>query len=60
MEKNMTTDSHCRASEEDHNKRKVKEEDAKANEIWKQLIDEEYERQKVEIVVHLEVLMELL
>ena len=31
MEKKMTTDSHSRGSEEDHNKRKVKKEDSKAN-----------------------------
>ena len=35
-------------------------EDAKANGIWKQMNDEEYEREKAEIIVHLELLMELL
>lgn len=59
----MATDSHNRrnkCSKEDHSRRKVKREDAKENGIWKQLTDEEYEREKVEIRVHLEVLMELL
>ena len=28
--------------------------------IWKQLTDEEYEREKAEIEIHLELLMELL
>lgn len=56
----MATDSHSRGTEEDHGRRKVKKEDAKANGIWKQLTNEEYEREKVEIRVHLEVLMELL
>ena len=56
----MTTNSHNRGSKKDHSKRKVKKEDAKENVIWKQLTDEEYEREKVEIIVHLEVLMELL
>jgi len=60
MGKKMTTNSHNRGSEKDHSRRKVKKEDAKANGIWKQLIDEEYEREKAEIRVHLEVLMELL
>ena len=57
-EEKMTVDSHFRGSEKDHNKRK--KEDAKANGIWKQLTDEEYEREKAEIAVHLELLMELL
>ena len=38
----------------------MKEEDAKENGIWRKLSDEEYEREKVEIKVHLEVMMELL
>jgi len=38
----------------------VKKEDAKANGIWRQMNDEEYEREKAEIEVHLEVMMELL
>ena len=53
----MTTDSHCRGLEKSH---KVKKEDAKANGIWRQMNDEEYEREKAKIIVHLEVPMELL
>lgn len=56
----MATDSHSRGSKEDHKGRKVKKEDAKANGIWNQLTDKEYEREKVEIRVHIKVLMELL
>ena len=55
----MTVDSHFRGSEKDHNRRKKKE-DAKANGIWKQLIDEDYEQEKAKITVHLELLMALL
>ena len=57
MGKNMTTDSHSRGSGRSH---KEKEEDAKTNGIWKQMNDEEYEREKAKRIVHLEVLMELL
>ena len=53
----MTTDSHCRGLEKSH---KVKKEDAKENGILRQMNDEEYEREKAEIIVHLEVLMEIL
>ena len=45
-------------SKEDLNRRK--KENAKASGICKQLTDEEYEREKAEITVHLEFLMELL
>ena len=38
----------------------MKKEDAKANGIWRQMTDEEYERENVEIEDHLEVMMELL
>ena len=55
----MTGDSHFRGSEKDLNRRNKKE-NAKANGICKQLIDEDYEREKAEITVHLELLMELL
>ena len=55
----MTVDSHFIGSVKYHNRRKKKE-DAKANGIWKQLTDEEYEREKAKIIVHLELLMELL
>jgi len=63
IEKGMTIDSHNRdniGSEEDHNRRKVKKEDAKANGLQRQLSEEEHEREKVGIVVHLELLMEML
>ena len=53
----MTTDSHSRGSRSSH---KVKREDAKTNGIWRQLSDEEYKREKDEIEVHLEVIMDLL
>ena len=62
MEKKMTTDSHrrdSRGSERDHNRRKEKE-DAKENGILKQWTDEECEKEKAEIAVHLKLLMELL
>ena len=51
MEKKMTIDSHrrdSRGSERDHNRRKEKE-DAKAHGIWKQLTDEEYDKELAEI-----------
>ena len=51
----MTGDSHFRGSEKDRSRREKKE-----NGICKQLNDEEYERDKAEITVHLELLMELL
>ena len=54
---NMTIKSHSRGSRGNHKGRK---ENAKANGIWRQLSDEEYEREKAEIKVHLEVMMELL
>ena len=53
MEK-MATDSHRRGSERSHS---GKEKDSKANGIWKQMNDEEYEREKAEIRDHLSVLM---
>ena len=52
-EEKMIVDSHFRSSKKDHSRRKKKE-NAKANGIWRQLTDEEYEREKVEIAVHLE------
>ena len=58
-EEKMTIDSHLKGSEKDQNIRKKKE-NAKENGIWKHLTDEEYEREKAEIEVHLELLMELL
>jgi len=53
----MTNKGHRRGSEGSH-KRKTK--DAKANGICRRMTDEEYEREKAEIEVHLEVMMELL
>ena len=35
-------------------------EDAKANGIWRQMTNEDYEREKAEMEVHIEVMMELL
>lgn len=55
--KKMTIESHIRGSEGSH---RVKKEDAKANGIWRQMTNEEYEREKAEIVIHLEVMMEML
>ena len=55
----MTVDSHFRRSDEDQNRRNKKE-NSKANGICKKLTDEEYEWEKDEIIVHLELLMELL
>ena len=53
----MAIKSHNRCSAGSHKGRK---ENAKENGIWRQLSDEYYEREKAEIVVHIEVLMDLL
>lgn len=53
----MTIKSHNRGSGGSH---KLKNEDAKANGMWRPLSDEEYERDKAEIEVCLGVLMGLL
>ena len=61
MTKEMTTKSHkgeIIGSERGHSRMRKK--DAKANGILKQWTDEEYEKEKAEIAVHLELLMELL
>ena len=58
-EEKMTGDIHFRGFEKDLNQRKKKE-NAKENGICKQLTNEEYEGEKAEITVHLELLMELL
>ena len=55
----MTSDSHNIGSERNHSQGQKKR-DAKANGIQRQLSKEEYEREKAEIVVQLEVLMEML
>ena len=46
-------------SVEDHSKRKKKE-NAKVSGICEQLTDEEYDQEKAEIIIHLELLKELL
>jgi len=38
----------------------VLKEDAKANGIWRQMTNEDSEREKVEMEVHIEVMMDLL
>ena len=55
----ITVDSHFQRSDEDHNGRKMKE-NSKVSGICEQLTDKEYEREKAEITIHLELLMELL
>ena len=55
----MTVDSHFRRSDENHSRRKKKEY-AKVNDICEQLTDEDYEREKVEIKFHLELLIKFL
>ena len=57
MEKKITTNSHNRGLGRSH---EVKKEYSKENGIWRQMNDEVYEREKDEIIVHLEVLKELL
>ena len=61
MVKNMTIESHegeSRGSEKGHSRKREKY--AKINGIRQQLTDEEYEKEKVEIAFHLDLLMELL
>ena len=53
----MTIESHSRGSGGSHKGRK---ENAKENGIWRKLSDEEYEREKAEIEVHMKLLMGLL
>ena len=53
----MTSKGHRRGSKGSHTR---KTEDAKENGMWRQWSDEEYKREKVEIIVHLDVMMELL
>lgn len=47
IEKKMTIDSHNRGSEEDHSRRKVKNEDAKAN--GKRMSQEECDKENAEL-----------
>ena len=58
-EEKVTGVSHFKRSNEDHIKIRKKE-NAKVSGICEQLTDEDYEREKAEITVHLELLMELL
>ena len=58
-ERMMTSDSRNRGSEINHN-RGQKKKDVKAIGIQRQLRKEEYEREKAEIAIQLEVLMEML
>ena len=53
----MTIKSHSRGSGGSHKKRK---ENAKENGTWRQVSDEEYEREKDDIKFRLELMMELL
>ena len=53
----MTIKSHSIGSGGSHKGRK---ENSKENGIWRKLSDEEYERDKADIKVHLEEMMELL
>ena len=55
----MTVDSHFRRLDEDHSRRKKKE-NAKVSGICEQFKDEEYEWEKGEITIHLELLMKML
>ena len=55
----MTGDSHFEGPEKDRSRRNKKE-NAKENGICEQLTDKDYEREKAEIKIHLELLMELL
>ena len=54
----MTTDSHSRGSEGNHNRRKVKKEDAKAN--GKRMSQEELDKEIAELKEQLDVLRMLL
>ena len=47
MEKKMATNCHSRGSEEDHNRRKMKKEDAKAN--GKRMSQEKIDKEIVEL-----------
>lgn len=63
IEEKIITDMHdkdIKGSEEDQSRRNVEKEDANENGIQRQLSEEEYEREKDDIVVHLELLMEML
>lgn len=58
IDKKMATDSHSGGSEEDHNKRKMKKENAKAN--GKRMSQKEFDREIAELKEQLDVLMRIL
>ena len=58
MEKKMATDSHSRDFEEDHSRRRMKKENAKAN--GKRMSQEEIDKEIVEMKEQLDVLMMIL
>ena len=58
MARKMTNDSHSRGSEEDHNRRKVKKENAKEN--GKRMSQEELDKEIAEMKEQLNVLMMIL
>ncbi|MCY6525151.1 hypothetical protein, partial [Actinobacillus pleuropneumoniae] len=61
MAKEMTTESHKGESiGSEGNHIRMREKDAKENGILKQWTNEEYEKEKDEVKIHLELLMELL
>jgi len=55
---NMATDSHSRGSEEDHNRRKMKKEDAKEN--GKRMSQEEIDKEIAELKEQLDALRRIL
>ena len=57
IEKKMTTEGHCRGSEEDHNRGNEKE-DAKSNGM--RMSQEQIDKERAEINFPLELLMEVL
>ena len=58
MENNMATDSHSRGSKEDHNRGKVKKEDAKAN--GKRMSQEEIDKEIAKLKEQLDALRRIL
>ena len=58
IKEKMTTDSHNKGSEEDHNKRKMKKENAKTN--GKRMSQEEIDKEMAEIKEQLNVLRMIL
>lgn len=58
MEKNMTTNSHSRGSEEDNSERKVKKENAKEN--YKRMSQEEIDKETDEMKEQINILRMIL